>query len=76
MNTTQFHHSLLHPTKVGDQWNQSTKENVDQVVEDVLGDINKHPSDCSINHSNETEHRRKKQKHENIMDESVSTIMT
>ena len=75
MNKETFNLSLLNPQQVGDQFEQSTKDIVENVTNNFFN-INQQQHDGSINGSDVTEHIRKKHKHEVIMDETVSTIMT
>ena len=74
MNNTSFHTSLLQPQRLGDQFEQSTKENNENEVDSFFN--NQTGCDDNVNDIDTTQQRRKKHKTDVLMKKTVRKNMT
>ena len=70
MNNRNFHDSLLRPTRLGNQFEQSSRDDDENDMDNFFSK-NEHEDDDNGKDIDETEQRRKKYKKDILMDETV-----
>ena len=70
MNNRNFHDSLLRPTRLGNQFEQSSRDDDKNEIDNFFS-MNQHEDDDNGKDIDETEQRRKKHKKDILMDETV-----